>query len=51
MSETFYNPQLRLNVEAVLKPCEHCQKYKKVQRGHGETAYREAGLLPWSEVA
>jgi RNase H-like domain found in reverse transcriptase/Integrase zinc binding domain len=51
MSETFYNPKLRLNVEAVLKPCEHCQKYKNVQRGHGETAPQEAGLLPWSEVA
>jgi hypothetical protein len=50
MSETFYNPKLCLNVEAVLKPCEHCQKYKNVQRGHGETAPREAGLLPWSEV-
>jgi Integrase zinc binding domain len=51
MSQTFYNPQLRQNVEAVLKPCDHCQKYKNVQRGHGETTPREAGLLPWSEVA
>jgi transposase InsO family protein len=51
MSETFYDPQLHRNVEAVLKPCEHCQKYKNVQRGHSETAPREAGLLPWSEVA
>jgi Integrase zinc binding domain len=51
MSETFYNPKLCLNVEAVLKPCEHRQKYKNVQRGHGKTAPREAGLLPWSEVA
>jgi hypothetical protein len=34
----------------VLKPCEHCQKYKNVQCGHGENAPREAGLLPWSEV-
>jgi Integrase zinc binding domain len=51
MSETYNNPQLRLNVEAVLKPCEHCQKYKNVPRGHGETTPREAGLLPRSEVA
>jgi transposase InsO family protein len=29
----------------------NCQKYKNVQRGHGETAPREAGLLPWSEIA
>jgi RNase H-like domain found in reverse transcriptase/Integrase zinc binding domain len=30
MSETFYNRQLCLNIEAVLKHCEHCQKYKNV---------------------
>jgi transposase InsO family protein len=35
----------------MIKPCEHCQKYKNVQHGHGETAPREAGLLPWSEIA
>jgi hypothetical protein len=51
MSETFYNPKLRPSVEAIIKPCEHCQKYKNVQFGHGETAPREAGLLPWSEIA
>jgi hypothetical protein len=51
MSMTFYHSQLRQIVEAVLKPCEQCQKYKNVQRGHGETAPREAGLLPWSEIA
>ena len=47
----FYHPKLRNTVEAVLKPCIHCQKYKNVLRGHGETAPREAGMLPWSEVA
>jgi hypothetical protein len=48
MSETFYNPNLRPRVEVIIKPCEHCQKYKNVQHGHGAT---EAGLLPWSEIA
>jgi hypothetical protein len=51
MSVTFYNPKLRQSVEAIIKPSEHCQKYKNVQCGHGETGPREAGLLPWSEVA
>jgi transposase InsO family protein len=51
MSETFYNPDLCPRIEATIKPCEHCQKYKNVQHGHGETAPREAGLLPWSEIA
>jgi hypothetical protein len=43
--------RLRSNVEVVIKPCPHCQKYKNVLCGHGETAAREAGLLLWSEVA
>jgi hypothetical protein len=51
MSATFYNPKLRQSVEAIIKPCEHCQKYKNVQHRHGDTASREAGLLPWSEIA
>jgi hypothetical protein len=46
-----YNPKLHHSVEAIIKPCEHCQKYKNIQHGHGETAHREAGLLPWSEIA
>jgi hypothetical protein len=50
MSATFYNPKLRSSVEAVIKPCPHCQKYKNVLCGHGETAPRDAGLLLWSEV-
>jgi Integrase zinc binding domain len=40
MSETFYNPNLCPRAEAIIKPCEHCQKYKNVQCGHGETAPR-----------
>jgi transposase InsO family protein len=51
MSATFYSPKLCQSIEAIIKPCEHCQKYKNVQRRHGDTAPREAGLLPWSEIA
>jgi hypothetical protein len=51
MSATFYNPKLCQGIEAIKKPCEHCQKYKNFQHGHGETAPREAGLLLWSEIA
>jgi hypothetical protein len=51
MSATFYNPKLYQSVEAIIKPCEHCQKYKNVQHRHGDTAPRKAGLLPWSEIA
>jgi transposase InsO family protein len=51
MSVTFYNPKLHSSIEAVIKPCSHCQKYKNVQHGHGETAPRETRLLLWSEVA
>jgi transposase InsO family protein len=48
---TFYHPKLRDTVEAVLKPCDECQRIKNVQRGHGHTAPREARLLPWSDIA
>ena len=51
MSMTFYHPKLRDTVEAVLKPCDECQRFKNVQRGHGHTAPREARLLPWSDIA
>jgi hypothetical protein len=51
MSETFYSPKLCPSIEAIIMPCEHCQKYKNVQHGHGETTPREAGLLLWSEIA
>jgi Integrase zinc binding domain len=50
MSVIFYNPKLCPSVEAVIKTCPHCQKYKNVLCRHGETAPREAGLLLWSEV-
>jgi hypothetical protein len=51
MSMVFYHPQLRQRVESVIGPCRHCQQYKNVLRGHGQTASREAGLLPWTQVA
>ena len=51
MSMIFYHRELRNRLEAVIAPCEHRQKYKNVLRGHGHTAPREAGLLPWNQVA
>jgi transposase InsO family protein len=51
MSMTFYHPKLRPTVIGMIQRCAVCQRYKNVQRGHGETAPREASLLPWSEVA
>jgi transposase InsO family protein len=51
MAINFYHPKLRNTVEAVLRPCDECQRFKNVQRGHGHTAAREASLLPWSEIA
>jgi uncharacterized protein CbrC (UPF0167 family) len=43
MSATFYSPKLCSSIEAVIKSCPHCQKYKNVLP-------RGAGLLLWSEV-
>jgi len=51
MSLVYYHPKLRNTVEAALTKCSLCQQYKNVQKGHGLLAPREAGLLPWSEVA
>lgn len=31
--------------------CDPCQRLKNLGRGHGETATREAKLLPWQDVA
>jgi Integrase zinc binding domain len=51
MSMIFYNPQLRYVVKGMIEKCAVCQRYKNVQRGHGNTAPRAASLLRWSEVA
>jgi hypothetical protein len=51
MSMMYYNPKLKATIEAVVAPCAICQQYKNIPRGHGETAPREAALLPWSEIA
>jgi transposase InsO family protein len=47
----FHNPQLQLRCEEEVQKCDPCQRHKNVGRGHGETASREAPLLPWQDVA
>jgi hypothetical protein len=47
----FFHPQLQHVCESEVKKCDPCQRLKNVGRGHGETASREASLLPWQDVA
>ncbi|KAG7340303.1 integrase core domain containing protein [Nitzschia inconspicua] len=47
----FYHPQLQQTCESEVRKCDPCQRLKNVGRGHGETASREASLLPWQDVA
>jgi hypothetical protein len=47
----FYHPQLRVIVEAVVRDCTACQRYKLLGPGYGELPPREAPLAPWDEVA
>jgi transposase InsO family protein len=47
----FYHPRLQEVCEREIKRCDPCQRLKNVGRGHGETATREASLLPWQDVA
>mmetsp|Transcript_24146 Transcript_24146/g.44899 ORF Transcript_24146/g.44899 Transcript_24146/m.44899 type:complete len:256 (+) Transcript_24146:851-1618(+) len=47
----FYHPRLKEVCMAEVKKCDPCQRLKAVGRGHGETATREATLLPWQDVA
>ena len=51
MKMHFYHHDLRNKIEDIVSRCDSCQRYKQVGRGHGETAPREAALLPWREVA
>jgi hypothetical protein len=46
MSMMYYHHALQKFVEAAIKPFAICQQYKNVQRGHGQTAPCEVGLLP-----
>jgi transposase InsO family protein len=47
----FFHPKLQHFCENEVQKCDPCQRLKNVGRGHGETAAREASLLPWQDVA
>ncbi|KAG7346017.1 reverse transcriptase RNA-dependent DNA polymerase [Nitzschia inconspicua] len=47
----FHHPRLQQTCENEVSTCDPCQRLKNVGRGHGETASREASLLPWQDVA
>jgi transposase InsO family protein len=47
----FHNPRLQQTCVEEVRICDPCQRYKNVGRGHGETASRDAPLLPWQDVA
>ena len=47
----FYNAKLKNRIEDIISRCDTCQRNKLIGRGHGETAPREAALLPWRDVA
>ena len=47
----FFHPQLQHACESEVKKCDPCQRLKNVGRGYGETASREASLLPCQDVA
>ena len=51
MSMHFYNRALKGAVEHYVSRCDPCQRSKLVGRGHGHTAPKEAGIMPWREVA
>jgi transposase InsO family protein len=47
----FHHPRLQFVCETEVGKCDPCQRLKRVRHGHGETASREAPLLPWQDVA
>jgi Integrase zinc binding domain len=47
----FYAPGLQQHVENITGSCDACQRMKQPGRPYGFLAAREAGLLPWNEVA
>jgi hypothetical protein len=51
ISMHFYNCALKGAVENLVFKCDPCQRSKLVGREHGQTALREAALLPLREVA
>jgi transposase InsO family protein len=51
MSTHLYHPVLKDGIEKFVSVCDTCQRHKNVLRGHGHTAAREAGTVPWRQVA
>ena len=51
MSAYFWFPNLHDAVEAFIKTCDACQRYKEPGRIHGEAPARLEEADPWSEVA
>jgi hypothetical protein len=47
----YFHPLLQQTCEQVVGRCDPCQRFKAIGRGHGETAAREATVLPWQDVA
>jgi hypothetical protein len=48
---TYYHPHLCAVTERVTKQCDACQKQKLVGPRYGQLPSRNAGLIPWEEVA
>jgi transposase InsO family protein len=46
-----FHPHLQQTCEREVGRCDPCQRLKQLGRGHGETALREATILPWRDVA
>jgi transposase InsO family protein len=47
----FVHPELKSRIEFIVKSCDACLRSKLPGMGYGELPPREAGLLPWNEVA
>jgi hypothetical protein len=47
----FAHPHLKPRIEYIVKSCDACLRSKLPGMGYGELPPREAGLVPWNEVA
>jgi transposase InsO family protein len=47
----FVHPNLKQRIEHIVKSCDACLRSKLPGMGYGELPPREAGLVPWNEVA
>lgn len=51
MSTHFYHPQMKRQIEELVRRCDDCQRLKLTGPGHGELPPRDVALLPFTEVA